>query len=304
VLDRPIRIVGAGPVQQIVIESRSSSCFVLKADATLRGLTLRCVAGQTGASYFGAEILQGRPRIENCWITSDSLSCLLVIGQNSGPVIQNSTLHESKQCGILFAESAARRLENCDIYRNTWAGIGITKWANPTVIASRIHDGKQAGMIVFTSGLGQLENCDVYGNALAGIEIKEGANPTVIASRIYDGKQGGVLVHASGLGRLENCDIYGNTMPGIMISEGADPTLRRNRISKNGYEAIWVHNGGCGVFEDNDLRGNAKGAWDVSPDCQGKVQRAQSGVGYFDRPRATVVEAKLAAAEARMAAAG
>ena len=62
----------------------------------------------------------------------------------------------------------------------------------------------------------------------------------------------------------------------MLVESSAKPTLRRNRISKNGFEAIRVQNGGSGVFEDNDLRGNAMGAWNISPDSQGKVQRARN----------------------------
>ncbi len=75
---------------------------------------------------------------------------------------------------------------------------------------------------------------------------------------------------------LEGCDISSQSLACVAIHGGADPRLRRNRISKNGYRASRVYDGGQGVFEDNDLRGNTEGAWDVSPDCQDKVERTRN----------------------------
>ncbi|MDO8490814.1 MAG: right-handed parallel beta-helix repeat-containing protein, partial [Dehalococcoidia bacterium] len=83
----------------------------------------------------------------------------------------------------------------------------------------------------------------------------------------------GVYVYDNGQGTLEDNDIFGNALTGVAISEGGNPTLRRNRINKNSYEAVWVYKNGSGTIEDNDLRENARGAWDISPDCQDKVTR-------------------------------
>ena len=80
----------------------------------------------------------------------------------------------------------------------------------------------------------------------------------------------------NGKGTLDDNDIFANFGVGVAIKTGGNPAIRENRISKNERNAITILSGGGGAFEGNDLPGNKQGAWDISPDCWGKVKRERN----------------------------
>ena len=81
IIDEQVEIVGDGPVEKIVIRSAAASCIQMRAAAQARvaGLTLQGVAGD-GEGAFAVDIEQGRLVLEDCRITSETLSCVAVHG--------------------------------------------------------------------------------------------------------------------------------------------------------------------------------------------------------------------------------
>jgi parallel beta-helix repeat protein len=269
VVDKPLEILGDGPVSNIEIRAREAQVLLFRASTgRVANLTLRQAGG--GGKWFGVDITQGRLDLEGCDISSQSLSCV-TIRDGADPRLRSNKIHDGKQAGVLITDSGLGTLEDNDITGNTLSGVEITTGGNPTLRRNQIHDNKQNGVLVDGSGLGTLEDNDIASNAFAGVEIMTGAHPTLRGNQIHDNKQNGVLVDGSSLGTLEDNDITSNAFAGVEIRRGGNPTLRANRINRNGYQAVWIHHGGLGVIDDNDLTGNTRGAWSIASDCKENV---------------------------------
>ena len=200
----------------------------------VRNLTLRQGGG---GKYYAVDIGQGRLVLEDCDITSQSLSCVAVHG-GADPQIRRNCIHDGNQNGILVYENGLGTIEDNDIFGNSRVG-------------------------------------NRQGRMVANVEIRQGANPVVRRNRIHDGKGPGILVGKNGLGTIEDNDIFANAYSGVEVKEGGNPTVRHNRIHKNSQQAVYVHDEGAGTFEDNDLRDNVEGAWYIESGCEVKRARNQ-----------------------------
>jgi parallel beta-helix repeat protein len=274
VIDKPLEILGDGPVADIEIQARGANAVQFKATiGRIANLTLRQAGGK--GTWYCVNITQGRLDLEGCDITSQSLACV-AIHDGADPRLRRNTIHDGKQGGVYVYDQGLGTLEDNDITANANAGVSIKTGGNPTLRRNTIHDGKAGGVYVYDQGLGTLEDNDITANAYTGVEIKTGGNPTLRRNTIHDGKSAGVYVLDQGLGTLEDNDIIANAGAGVEINTGGNPTLRRNRINHNEYQAVRIYQGGKGVVEDNDLTGNKRGAWDIAADSQSNVTRARN----------------------------
>ncbi|MFF3460256.1 right-handed parallel beta-helix repeat-containing protein [Streptomyces sp. NPDC002730] len=253
VVDKPLEILGDGPVADIEIRARNADALMFQASiGRVANLTLR----QTGGKWFGVDITQGRLELEGCDISSQGLACV-AIRDGADPRLRRNQIHDGKQSGVYVQAGGAGTLEDNDITGNALSGVEITTGGNPTLRRNQIHDNKQNGVYVQDSGVGTLEDNDITGNALSGVEITTGGNPTLRANRLNDNKGGGVFVQDSGMGTLEDNDITGNAYSGVTIKTGSNPTLHRNQIHDNKGGGVLVLDSGVGTLEDNDITGNA-----------------------------------------------
>lgn len=273
IIDKPLEIIGEGELGEVVVQVSGKSVLMFQTSmGRVTNLTLR----QTGAGeWYAVDIAQGRLELEDCDITSQSLSCV-AIHNGADPRLRRNSIHDSKQGGVFIYENGLGTLEDNDIFGNALAGVGIRTGGSPTLRRNRIHSGKASGVLVYENGLGTLEDNDIFSNGNSGVQIRTGGNPTLRRNRIYDGNNSGVVVGQNGMGTLEDNDIFGNASTGVAIREGGNATLRNNRINKNDYQAIWIYKGGGGTFVGNDLRDNAKGAWLVAEDCEANVKRSNN----------------------------
>jgi F-box protein 11 len=273
VIDKPLEIIGDGPVEDIEIRGRGAS--VLSFQATIgrvANLTLRQVAGDSG---LGVEIRQGRLDLEGCDLSSKSGSCIY-IRDSADPRVRGNRIHDARDAGVLVYGNGLGTLEDNEISGGGKSGVIIREGGNPVLRRNQISDNRDAGVLVYDNGLGMLEDNEIAGNGLAGVIIRDGGSPVVRRNQIRDGKQGGVYIHSNGLGLVEDNDIAGNALTGVEIRTGASPTVRGNRINRNAQTAVYIHDGGKGVIEDNDLTGNAGGAWCIASDCEPNVTRARN----------------------------
>lgn len=267
-IDKPVEIIGDGDRSDIVIEAIGNHVVLFRSSmGRIANLTLRQIGG---GNWFGVDIAQGRLDLEECDITSQSLSCV-AIHDGADPRLRRNRIHDGKQAGVVVFSNGLGTLEDNEIYCNAFSGVEIKEGGNPFLRRNRIFDGT-GGVLVHKNGRGTLEYNDIYGNALSGVDIRTEGNPILRGNSIHDGKVG-VMIHTYGSGNLENNDIYSNEVTGVEIRNGGYPYLHLNRITKNKYQGIYVHDRGGGLFEENDLRGNAKGAWDIDDDSASKVVR-------------------------------
>jgi parallel beta-helix repeat protein len=258
VLDKEVTIEGVPPRDRVVVETAGESCVVMRtAMATVRGLTLRATAGGAAGWFFGVEACQGVLLVEDCDITSDSTSGVVIGWVGNSADLKNCVIHNSKHCGVLVHDGAAGTIENCDIYANSTAGVEIRKQANPAVRNCVIRDGKAGGILVYDAGIGTIERCQIYGNNLASVEIRTQGNPVVRDCMIRDGQASGVYVHDSGVGTIEDCDIFGNALAGVEIKTQGNPVVRDCVIRDGQASGVYVHNAGAGTIVECQIHGNA-----------------------------------------------
>jgi parallel beta-helix repeat protein len=316
VVDKPLEILGDGPVADIEIRARDASTLSFKASiGRVANLTLRQAGGDS--TWYGADITHGRLNLEGCDISSQAGACV-AIHDGADPRLRRNHIHDGKQVGVYFHDGGRGTLEDNDISGSTFTGVEITSGADPTLRRNQINNGvfvqdngrgtledndisgnglpcveiktgadpvlrhnhihgsKQAGVFVQDGGRGTLEDNDISGNALAGVAIKTGGDPILRRNQIHDSEQYAVFVYDDGRGTLEDNNISGNGAAGVTIMRGGDPTLRHNKINRNGFSGVMIFDGGRGTLEDNDLTDNAEGAWRIDKDCRDNVTRARN----------------------------
>jgi parallel beta-helix repeat protein len=274
VVDKPLEVLGDGPVADIEVEARGSNVLAFRASiGRVANLTLRQAGGE--GNWFGVDITQGRLELEGCDISSQTLACV-VIRNGADPRLRRNRIHDSKQGGGVWVyDNGLGTLEDNDITGNKVSAVEIKAGgSNPTLRRNQIHDNKTTGVLIHDNGLGTLEDNDIAVNGLSGVQIRTGGNPTLRHNQIHDNKETGVYVNDNGLGTLEDNDIAANGWSGVSIRSGGNPTLRRNRINRNTEQAVRVYEGGRGVLEDNDLTANNKGAWSIAAGSEASLKRS------------------------------
>ena len=229
VVDKPLEILGDGPVSEIEIRARSAHVVLFKASiGRISNLTLR-QAGGAGA-WYGVDITQGRLDLEGCDISSQ-LSACVGIHDGADPRLRRNWIHDGKQSGVFVYKSGLGTLEDNEIYGNTKSGVEIKTGGDPTLRRNQIRDGKSAGVLVYDSGLGTLEDNDITGNAYTGVEINSDGNPTLRRNRVNRNGYQAVYVHDGGRGVLEDNDLTGNPRGAWYIADDckADVTRARNK---------------------------------------------------------------------------
>jgi parallel beta-helix repeat protein len=253
-IDKPLEILGDGPLADIVVRARDADAVIFGASiGRVSNLTLRQSGDEEG--WYGVDITQGRLDLEGCDISSLSGACV-AIRDGADPRLRRNKIHDGIEIGVFVYDNGLGTLEDNDISGNAAAGVAIGSGGNPTLRANRIHDGKDVGVYIYDDAKGTLEDNDISGNAAAGVFISAGSDPVLRRNQIRDGKKGGVLVFDNGLGTLEDNDITGNATAAVQISTGGNPTLRANKIHDGKDAGVSVFDNGLGTLEDNDITGN------------------------------------------------
>ena len=187
VINKEVEIIGDGLRDNIIVESTESNCILMETDKTLvKGLTLRGKVGTNDNKYFAVNIPQGELILEDCDITSDSLSCITIHGETANPTIRNCQIHDGKGTGVYVYNKSQGTLENCDIFANAVSGIEIKEEGNPTIRNCQIHYNRKCEIYVYNKGKGIIENCDIISYLPLAIEIQKGCNTKVIKCKIND----------------------------------------------------------------------------------------------------------------------
>lgn len=266
IIDKPVEIIGAGARDGIILESITASCIAMRTSAaTVRGLTLRATAGRSnaGADFFAVDAAQGQLTLEDCDITSNSLSCVGLHNDATRLTMRQCRIHASADSGVYAFDGAQGTLEECDIYDNTNVNVAITERAFITVKHCVIRNGKNAGVVAWQGGRALVEESAIFGNRQAGLGLSEGGEAIVRRSRIYDGLNSGVFVHDGGQATLEDCDLYHHAEPEVAVTRGGALILRQCQIHNSVQDGVFLRDGGQALLERCDIYANADAGVDV-----------------------------------------
>ncbi len=113
-MDKPLEILGDGPVSEIEIRARDTSALTFQASiGRIANLTLRQAGGK--GTFYGVDITQGRLDLEGCDISSQSLSCV-AIHDGADPRLRRNKIHDGKQAGVYvgYAKHPCLKRPTCD----------------------------------------------------------------------------------------------------------------------------------------------------------------------------------------------
>lgn len=259
VIDKPIEIIGDGPAKDIIIESANADCLAIKSDGVLiRGLSLRTKTEIKDGQFFALHVTQGRPRVENCDLTSESKACVGVHGPEANPTLVGCTIHDCKAGdGVLVYDQGKGIYQGCQIVGNGRDGLVVLSRGNPVVTGCVLRDNKRDGAAIDIGGLGLLVDCIIADNTGSGVWIGgKDSNPMVRNCVIRNGKSNGVVVFKDGAGTLEGCQIHDNKSANVAIVEGAKLTVHSCNIFGGKNAGIFVR-GGWGLVSGCDIHGHA-----------------------------------------------
>jgi parallel beta-helix repeat protein len=227
VVDKPLEIIGDGPVGDIEVHARGADALLFTANiGRVSNLTLRQLGG---GEWFGVDITQGRLELENCDISSRSFACV-AIRNGADPRLRGNRIHDGAEGGVFVLDDGLGTLEDNDISGNRYSGVEIKAGGNPTLRRNRIHDNLESGVFV-QDALGIVEDNDITGHPDHGVEIREG-RPTFRRNRINNNAPSGIRITEDGGGLFEDNDLTGN-------AEGAwdiDPACRAQVTSTRNTE--------------------------------------------------------------------
>ncbi len=257
ILDKPIQIMGDGPVEQIIIESQDSPCLIIRArEGEVRGLSLHCYVEDNHANYPAIDIGYGQMLLEGCDVVSNSSVCISIHGPDATPTIRQCRIHDGSNYGIWLWDNAAGLVEECEIAGLAGAGIMIS--------GDTMEEAKQMAESILANKPSAINKrlSNTTGNT------QSASYPIVRRCTIHGGQDHGVWVHYKGQGTIEHCRIFDNAMAGVWVDQKSESTIRHCRINRNGWEGIRLTSSSSAIVEDCDLTENSNGAWAVEQGCQ------------------------------------
>lgn len=207
---KPLEIVGEGGRDEIVVQVKGNPALYFNATTgRVAHLTLR----QEGRSRFwgecyGVDIAQGRLLLEDCDISSQSLSCV-AIHDGADPRLRRNKIRDGKEGGVIVYDSGRGSLEENEIFGNAYSGVVISKGGNPTLNRNKIHNNKANGVQILDTGEGTLEKNEIFKNAYNGVSLGSSGNTILRHNRINDNGGYGIQYFGGG-GIIEDNDLRDN----------------------------------------------------------------------------------------------
>jgi F-box protein 11 len=217
VIDKPLEVLGDGPVSDIEIRARDSEALSFHTSiGRVTNLTLRQANAQS--NYYGVKITQGRLDLEGCDISSQGSACVAIYG-GADPRLRRNRIHDGRQSGVFVYDDGLGTLEDNDITDNAYSGVEVKTGANPTLRRNQISNNK-TGAYIHSRGLGIFEDNDITANIESGVEIETNGRPTLRANRINQNQHAAITISKDGGGVMEDNDLTSNSLGAWSLAEG------------------------------------------------------------------------------------
>ncbi len=294
VLDKNIEIIGNGPKEQIILESNNDHCVVMQTShASIRGLTIRCQAGQESRQYHALDILQGQLFIEDCSITSNSSACIVIHHAAANPTIRYCTIYGSASNGIAVYDDAQCTIEYCDIFECSESGISIATGGNPVFRHCTIHHSQQHGIFAHDNAQGTFEDCDIHNNGYSAVVMASHSNLLLLRCQLHHNQQYGVNVYQEGKGSVQDCDIYSNIFDNVIVTRESTTYFYLCKIRDGERSGVSVKEKGKPVIEYCDISANRSANISISSGDllirYSKIRDSQqSGIHVYDDGQGTI----------------
>jgi TIR domain/Right handed beta helix region len=164
VLEKPLEIIGDGPLDKIVIDAPSGQAAI-----TCRSREVR-VVNLTLRGSFGAVNVekQGQIRLELCDLKSHHLACIHVSGGSC--YLLRNRVHDASHGSGVWLDCADAVLEENEITGNREYGVGV-KYSTAALRRNKINSNTRTGIAIF-GGSGVFEENDLRFNAQGAWKIR------------------------------------------------------------------------------------------------------------------------------------
>ena len=225
VIDRPVEIVGMSGLEEVILESPTTSCVLMQTDAAIiRGVTIRANAPASGERFYGVNIPVGRLLLEDCQVLSDSLACVAIHGKGTNPILRHCLLQNSIERALAVYDYAHALIEECEIVASTMP-VRVSSHANPLFRRCLIHGGRFGGVGIADQGRGRFEDCDIVENGHHGVSVRYSSYAVLSQCRINRNGWNAVSVADNSGATVEHCDLTGNQRPTWDVKDTARPQV-------------------------------------------------------------------------------
>jgi parallel beta-helix repeat protein len=227
-LEKPLQIVGDGPVGEIIISATDAATIsVLAPGVVMRGLTIRWHGSGEGRPALN--LYREDTAIDDCIITSTGPDAVRIMGALANPMLRGCVIRDCPGVGVRVQLRGRGLIEDCDIAHNGSAGVAIVAEANPVLRNNQIRDGLGIGVVIARAARGTLDNNEITGNAGAGLEIVLESEPGIRNCRISQNGDVAVRVDEGSAGSIADCDLIDNAGGPWDIASGSKIRRRDNR---------------------------------------------------------------------------
>ncbi|MCE9532255.1 MAG: HEAT repeat domain-containing protein [Planctomycetes bacterium] len=187
-VDKSLTLVGDGPLEKIVIQSKSGDCLLLEAKkATIKHLTLQCVAG-ADKEFYAIDVAAGEVTIEDCDLSSKSLACVGVHGKDTRVVIRQCRIHDGNDAGVFVYEDGYAEVDGSEIFGNLKGNVVVWAGAEVQMRKCLLHSSPDVGLDVRKGGRATLVDCQINRNKGGQLSIARKARVTFERCLIDEGQ--------------------------------------------------------------------------------------------------------------------
>ena len=211
VLDKPLEIVGEGPVHEIIIEADDGHCLDMRTDrAMVRGLTCRGAPAANGQPRHALDVDRGHLELEGCVLTSAGLSCLAVHGPDVAVLLKRCQIQDSPDTGLFVYDHSEVTLDRCTVRGHGKTGVVVGEAGRLHATGSKFHRAAASGLYVYQGGQARLEDCDIRGNGRMGLVVGGGGSVDLSSCRISENRLFGIACQDDATVTAKACDLEGN----------------------------------------------------------------------------------------------
>ena len=164
IIDKPVKLVGEGACEQIVVESYVP-CLHIKHDlVTLSNMTVRGKCNPDHKHYPAIYIDKAQPTLKHCDVVSESDVGIGIRGLGADPEIQSCYIHRTRGDGIFFADHARGLVEKCTIVHNEGSGIVIGQETHPRLKECSIRENMHYAIVMLEKSQATVEDCTLTDN--------------------------------------------------------------------------------------------------------------------------------------------
>ena len=211
-IDKPLRVIGAGSPEDVIVSTRDARCLELDSDEDVyvRGLTLRTRPGPKNLECYAVDLSRGTAVLEDCYIRSAAMPCVAV-HDTAATTLRHCTLYGSQDAGLFLFDGGTAHLENCRIAGHGRSGVTVSDGGRATLAHCDIQANQSGGVYLSRGGEARFEECRIVGNVKAGAVIGPGGKGDFHRCRIGENDGEGVVLQDGASAAVVDCDLTGNT---------------------------------------------------------------------------------------------